>query len=258
MTFPYEFPVVFEDTTTPFDTAGSVINAAAVELGLTEDVDPYASSDANFVQLRRLLTKLGRGLWRERQWTQLTQEHTFATVSGTASYPLPDGFGYLINQSEWDRTNQRPLGGPLTSQQWQYLKGSLAAGISWVLHFRLRQMQLQLYPDTAIPDAHTIAFEYVSRFWVQPSAETQPTQDAPILSSDIIWFDPELVVAGLKLYFLKAKGFPAQDAQTEYDRILQLVMGDDSPAPVLHLDGRSYEEARLIDGANLPYSGWGQ
>lgn len=148
------------------DTAGNIVNDAAVELGLEASSDPFTSTDANHVMLVKLLKSLGRDLWRERSWSHLQREHLFVTVSGTPNYSLPNDFGRMEPQTGWNRTNRLPLGGPMTEQEWQYLKARLV-GVVFTVLFRPLQKQLWLYPDTSTPGGYTIAFEYLSRYFTQ-------------------------------------------------------------------------------------------
>lgn len=151
-----------------FDTAGNLINDAAVELGLSSTSDAYASTDANFVRLRTLLKSLGRELWRLRQWTYLQQIHTFITVSGTPRYALPTDFGSLIDQTMWNRTARLPAGAFLSPQEWEYLRAQMT-GVTINVIPRLTQNQLWLFPDASTPGSYVLAYEYVSKFWVTPS-----------------------------------------------------------------------------------------
>lgn len=255
MPFPYTLPIVFRETATPLDIAGAIINDAATEVGLARTEDPFQSTDGNFIQLVAFLKSLGRDLWRRHRWPALTKLASFTTVAGDGTYALPADFGYLINQSFWNLSTDLPVGGGLSSEQWRAIKGR-GVELTTSNYFRLQQQELVLLPDTSLPAGQTLAFEYVSRFWVQPTGQTEPTSTAPSAQSDVLWFDPLLLVRGLKAYFLRAKGLPtAQDAQSEFDETLYLVMGDDAAAPVINAAPRT--GFRLISEWNLPDTGHG-
>ncbi len=293
-----------------FATAGSIINDAAVEVGLSALADPYASTDQNFTQLCGLLKSLGQDLWRVKQWTQLQQVYTFTTVLNQGRYDLPADFGLMIDQTQWNRTNRLPLGGPLSPQEWEYLK-AFQTGVVFTVLFRPMNRQLWLYPDTATPADFVIAFEYVSRFWAVPAAthsnsgawsdglavttgdyftnggnvyvatSTATTGDSgptgtgsgisdggvtwnyvsawgivsPTLSTDVVLYDPLLVMRGLKLAWLKAKGFDTTTAQMDFDTTLESIKSEDSAAPVLSLNTGS--EGYLLSDKNVPITGFG-
>lgn len=294
-----------------FSQAGTIINDAAVEVGLAADSDPLTSTDPNFIQLCGLLKSLGRDLWREKEWTQLQQVYTFTTVADQARYDLPADFGAMIEQTGWNRTSRLPLGGPLSPQQWEYLK-AFQTGVVFTVLFRPMNQQLWLIPDIDTPGDFAIGFEYVSRYWAIPAATVSnlgpwsdgiavttgqrytnggntyiatstattgasgPTgtgsgiSDGGVtwnyvsawgdgkvtLSTDVVLFDPLLVMRGLKLAWLKAKGFDTTAAQGDFDTTLERVKGADSNAPVLSLNGNS--DNYLLSDKNIPITGFGE
>lgn len=293
-----------------FSTAGTIVNEAAVEVGLAAVSDPYASTDQNFVQLCGLLKSLGQELWRAKEWTQLQQVYTFTTVLNQSRYNLPADFGEMIDQTAWNRTNRLPVAGPLSPQMWEYLK-AFQTGVVFTVLFRPLNQQLWLYPDTSTPAGFVIAFEYVSRFWAIPAAThatSGPWSDgiaittgdyftnggnvyvatstattgssgptgtgtgisdggvtwnyvsawgivAPTATTDVVLFDPLLVKRGLKLAWLKAKGFDTTAPQDDYDRTLAGVMDADSAADTLSLN--SDTESYLLGDKNIPITGFG-
>ena len=241
-----------------FPTAGSIVSDAAVELGLVSAAvaDPYASSDANMVQLCALLKSIGREIAGVRDWTVQQLEYSFNTVAGTKLYNLPADFRRKIDQSGWNRTSRFPLGGPLSPQEYQYLQAIPAAQTITVL-FRPRNGQIELYP---VPQSVlSIAFEYLTSFWVAVTGSTTPTKDGPTLSSDVVLFDPLLMVRALKLAWKREKGFESMAAQQDYDAAYTKACDDDAEAPKLRLDGKGGVGFRLIDPfGNIPESGFGQ
>ena len=149
-------------------TAGDIVNDAAVEIGLADSADPFNSTDANVVQLCRLLKSAGRELVQARNWTYLRREFTFTTVTGQSVYPMPNDYLRMYDQSGWNRTNRLPLTGPLSPQEWQYLKARLV-GVVFTVLFRPMNRQMVIYPDTNTPGGYYIAYEYGSTSWVYSS-----------------------------------------------------------------------------------------
>lgn len=303
-----------------FDTAGNIVNDAAVELGLLpfsgKLADPFASLDANIGQLCQFMKSVGQDLLNAKQWTQFQQSYVFTTaVPSLAHYPLPSDFQMMIDQTGWNRTNRLPLGGPLSPQEWEYFKARLV-GVVFTVLFRPMQQQLWLYPDTNTPGGYVISFEYRSRFWAQSataqvslanlwgpwepgathglgdivtnggaiyvstvastSGTYSPTgtgndiddggvtwnyvsasgQEFPTASTDLVLFDRQLFLRGLKLAWRKEKGFDTSAAQDEFDSTLAQVMGNDAAAPVLSLNSSAFEEPLLGEG-NIPLTGFG-
>lgn len=236
-------------------TAGDIINRTAKYVGLAAVEDPYASTDSNFIRLCALLTDVGQEICRLREWTHLQNEYTFNTVAGQEAYDLPADFRTMVEQSGWNRTSRLPLGGPLSPQEWQFLKGQ-TVGLTFTVQFRPWKQQLHLYAGSSIPDGYTIAYEYLSTFWVQPEGQSTGTQAEPTASSDVILFDPLLMTRALRLAFLKASGFDTAAAQGDYDTALELITSEDAQGPILSLNRRG--SAQLIGAGNVPITGFGQ
>lgn len=234
-------------------TAADVISDAALELGLvaTAIENPYASSDQNILQLCALLKGVGKDLARKHSWTHLQKTHTFSTADGVEEYVLPADFARLVDGTYFNRSNQSPLGGPASSQAWSVLKGSSAVG-TYEYFFRVTGNRFVLHP---VPSSvGTIAFEYQSSWWVG-SDLTAPTGIAPSSGTGTLWFDARLLVAALKLAFLRAKGFDSTAVQDDYDSQLSTALGADGAAPTLSLNPRT--GPRFLDECNIPETGFG-
>jgi hypothetical protein len=255
---PMQPPAVYVP---PWDTAGGVINQALVEIGLTNVSDPFADSDANVKQMCWLLKSLGKKLIHAKMdmpWGHLRKEHSFTTVANQGTYSLPSDYHNMIDQTWWNRTNRLPVGGPVSPQEWQYLKGRIV-GVVFNVLFRPITRSIELYPNTNTPAGFNIVFEYCSSYWVsRAGAPDTAVSDAPSYSSDLVWFDPLLLVAGLKLDFLKAKGFDTTAAQQDFNAILDSAKSADSPSPILNATRRwSPIVDPLIGGQNVPVTGFG-
>lgn len=240
-----------------WDTAANILNDAAVELSLiSADLDnPYASTEPNVLLLCRLLKSAGQDLARDFAWTHLQREYTFATVAGQGTYPLPPDFDRLMDQTAWNRTGVMPLQGPLAAQGWQVLRALVSTGAVG-MWFRIVGNLVQLQP---VPGSEqNLSYEYVSRYWVQPEGQTAPSSDTPSAGTDTLLFDRRLLVTALKLAFRKAKGFDTSAAQADYEDARARAQGGDGAAPVLSLNGRCLGPERLLNGVNVPETGFGQ
>lgn len=239
-----------------FGNVLGIISDASVELGLGSVSDAYGSTEANVVMLRRLLTGLGRKLAKRRHWRALVKEHTLTTEAGVSEYALPADFLAMVNGAGWNRSNDRRLW-PADAEVWQLLQAEDAVGLTLSAIFRPRADVLELWPQP--PTAgDVIAFEYRSRYWVQSSGAASADKDAPTANTDTALLDPEMIIQGLCLEWRKRKGFDTLQAQQEFDELYGLASSvDTSPAPVLRLDGRSVYSGRLIDGSNVPDTGYG-
>lgn len=239
-----------------WDTVGSVINDAAVELGLiSADIpDPFGSADPSIVQLLRHLKSLGQDLARDYQWTHLQKQYGFATQVGVDTYELPPDYQRFINQTGWNRTRQMKLAGPLSPQAWQQMQVMTSGGIVDVM-YRIVGNELKLFPAPSAGDS--VSYEYISSNWVASGGQETPNSAEPMMTGDTLWFDRRLLVCGLKLRWLRAKGFDSTAAQDDYDRALARAQGGDGVAPVLNLNVQPFSGNRVLDAANLPDTGLG-
>lgn len=234
-----------------FDTAGEIVNSAAVECGLTAVSDPFISTDPAFVQLCGLLTNAGREMLALHQWNRFVQVHTITTnvPPDTGNYDLPADFGYMIDQTGWTPTNAGtglPLGGPLSEQDWAYLVNTNLASSTIFVSFKQSQGQFQVLPQPP-PDNIEIVFSYISRYWVAvTAAPTVAVKDKVTLSSDVVLYEPILIVKFLKLRFLEAKGFDTTSAAGQFNTVFMQWTGNDTSSPVLNA-----ARMRLF-----PYLGW--
>lgn len=233
------------------DTAANIINKVLLEQALSDSAvsNVYASTDAVVIQLRALLEGLGQDLAAMRPWSHLQKEHTLSTEVGVQTYALPAGYVGMLPQTQWNRSTDLELLGPLNPQAWQEAVSSDAVATTNYL-FRVRGNTLLLEPTPSTVE--TLAFEYVSAYWVVPVGQTSPTTEAPTANTDVLWFDRRLLVAGLTLRWMDAKGFDTTAAQRAYDAALSAAMGNDGAAPVLNL-----ASPPLQGGPRLPDTDWG-
>jgi hypothetical protein len=231
-------------------TAAQIINMAAVEVGLSEVADPYASTDPSFVQLRTLLKSAGHELMQARDWMVLVRECTITGDGVTTTFSPPADFLRMKDQSGWNRTDQRAFA-LTSSQQWQALTAWTTTS-TLTTRYRWQQGRFVLYEAPAVG---TLAFEYVSRYWVASSGAAAADLYAPAIGGDVVMFEPLMATRLLKAKFLQAKGLDSVGAFAEYQQAYEAAAGLE-PAPVLNLGGCSGGE-RFIDTDNLPDTGYG-
>lgn len=218
-------------------TASTIINRTALEVGLLSTSDPVGSSDEAFIQLTGLLNAAGQELVELHPWQVLRKEKEFTTAPGdTGIYTLENDYAYMLQQTHWDKTNDEPLGGPLSAQDWAYLEGSDLLSNTIYVSYRVVNNQLELYkqpPDSGI----TIRYEYISRNWVQEAGETSANTDEVDSSSDIVVYEPILIQKLLKVKFLEAKGFNSEAARLEFETAFLSRTSRDEGAPILCASG---------------------
>lgn len=243
-----------------YEQVGPIVGRAAVECGIDSmtaseiaSFDPFASSDQSVIQMLRHLDALGRSLSSILK-PHLHREFSLTTAGSASSYALPADYAEMVDDTLWNRPGLLPLYGPVSAQTEQAMKARNAAStISTPFRVLGNRITFPVVPA----DGLTFYGVYVSRYWVQTLASgTGPDADHVTARTDYVLFDPELMVLGLKLRFLTAKGFDTSIAASDYRFRLDHVRGIVSGGGVLSLDGRGYEE-RFLDGHNLPVTNWG-
>ena len=240
-----------------FDNAGDIINRAALEIGLVPVSDPVGSTDEAFIQLTGLLTSAGQEMVELHPWQVLTSVFEFTTTDlDTGSYDLPDDYSYMIDQTGWDRSNDLPVAGPLSAQDWTYLEGRDLVSSTIYASFRELDGKMNLFPQPP-PVGLRVTFEYMGRNWLREQGASDAFRDTVGSGDDIILFEPILMVKFLKLKFLSAKGFDATTAALEFDNIFQGRIGKNTGAPILsasNTGGYPY----LNSYRNLPDTNYGR
>ena len=243
--------------TARYISAEDIVNRAAIECGLNASNDVFASTDHAFVQLRNLLTTCGQDLCESYEWEVLRREHSITTTGAdSGSYALPSDFGRMINQTGWERSNRLPVTGPMTAQQWSYLKGRDLVNSTIYMTFRIMEDTFNIFPDDPVPDALEIYFEYISRGWVIPISAPSTYEDTVQANGDIILFKPNMIVSYLRYKFLDAKGFDTSSAVGQFSKAYLQATGGNDGAPVLNA-GQSQSGIPLLGYRNIPITNYG-
>lgn len=243
-----------------FDTVATIVSDAAVELGLVSAniTDPFASTDTNILQLLRFLKSLGRDLVKLHDWAQLTVTGTITTANGTATYALPTDAVRLIDGTAWNNSLMLPMS-PISPRTREAIRAT-ATSSTIDQFYRIggvagAALTFEIVPTpTAI---QSIKYEYLSSYWVQAAASlaAAPGLAAPAAAGDVCWHDPLLLMRGIKLAFLRAKGFDSTAAQQDFESTLESCMAQDQVSPVLSISGGG--EPAMISGDNVPDTGFG-
>lgn len=235
-------------------TALTIVQQAASWLAIPIPAAVFAATDAQTIQLRALLNDEGLELatWPDHAWVKLTKEKTFTTVAASIQTgALATDYGRFCDGSAWDRTTDRPLWGPMSPQQWQQEKAG-PTFTNMYYGFRLRGNDFLMTPTPTAGD--TVAYEYVSNFYVYASGDTTPTKSAFSVDTDTSIFDETLVARGLRWRFLRAKGLDYAQEYQSWIELLQRTAARDGGMPKLSAS-RNYPWTRL--SPFIPDSGFG-
>jgi hypothetical protein len=186
--------------------------------------------------------------------TQITLSQP-ATATGTGvtlnfgkgKYALPSDWLRQVSRTNWDKSKRWELLGPSSPQEWQWLKSSyISTGPR--LRYRILGNTFQVYPQPG-QSGLSLGFEYVSSNWVDGTA-SRMTNDA-----DVPLFDGRLMVLGTKKKWLETKNFDTTAVAQEYDRELQMCLGQDADMPTLSFAPQPANI--LINWNNIPDAGYG-
>ena len=243
---------------TRFATINTLVNRVATQVGLTPVPDVFAGDPA-FIQLTSLLTTGLQTLMEDYVWQELVRSYQYVTGAvETGILALPADFGYMIPQTGWERSENVPLIGPLSAQEWTYLLGRDLVSSTIYASFRFDQGSLYIFPNAPVPTGLSINFEYISRNLIQ-IAGTTPVEytDVAATAEDIVMFPPNLVTAQLKMLFLEAKGFDSTKATDAFNLALNSWMGKDNSGAILSASGMRRGFPFLNAYRNAPDSGYG-
>ena len=165
--------------------------------------------------------------------SQLTLNMPVSTSTAAVSltfakqdYPMPGGFDRMISDTNWDRTNHWRNLGTKTSQEWQWLQGGIIS-VGPRERYRIYNDKLRIFQ--ALTSVYNLAFEYVGSYWVVAAGGTEGTKSAYTADSDTCVFPDDLMLAGLKYYFLKAKKLDYAVELGEFMRTLSYTKAQDVP-----------------------------
>src|SRR5689334_17150818 len=107
-------------------------------------------------------------------WTALVLEHVFI-ANGSSDYALPSDFGWLVDDTLWDRSRFWQMRGAMSPQEWQMYKSSV-----WGQAFLQRRWRIRVPSGAAAGEATVFSidpaisstdtssvfvFEYVTKNW---------------------------------------------------------------------------------------------
>lgn len=249
----------------PFNlaTTKDIINRVAVEVGLKPSDNPYATEDEAVAQMAVLLDIACEELVLAFPWEVLIRQALFVVEDDTKTvYELPQDFAYLTQQTGWDVSNQRPLQGGLTPQEWAYTLVNQIGQGTLNVKFRLAKGNFEI--SQGAPIGTVIAFEYSSSAWKAVTSTSTDGQDIlldptsiPSNSEMYVLFDKTLVSRYLKAKWLEAAGFDTSKAQADFNQLFGFLTSKDKASPVLD-QGGSRGGFRYLDSGNLPDTGYGQ
>jgi len=230
-------------------TCLSIIQDVCARLSLVQPSAAVGSTDKQVIQLLALLNQAGRDLASFFPWQALTEEKTFVTTATAAqATALPSDFDRFIPNSFFNRTTRRPMTGPITPRQWQWIQAQPVYSTVY-LAFRERTGQFLIAPTP--PAGQTIAYEYISENWAKSNTSTP--QALYLADTDLTYLDEELLTLSTIWRFLRAQGLDYAEEMTTFERQQEQVAARDGGATALTLAPQPID----INRVNLPDGNFG-
>lgn len=190
----------------------TLVQASAKRLGLSNPASAFNATDNQIVQLVALAQEEGIELAEGFDWKALTKEKTFTgTAAAAQTGALATDYDRLVFESFFNRTQKRPVFGPLSPQDWQFTQAVVATTL--VESFRIRGTSMLITPTPNGVDSY--AYEYISNQWCQSSGAV--AQSAWVADTDTGLLPEEVMTLGVIWRFLKAKGFDYAEAFRTYE-----------------------------------------
>jgi hypothetical protein len=171
--------------------------------------------------------------------TQVTLNAPVTTSTASVSmtfakqdYDLPSGYDRMISDTNWDRTDHWRNIGTKSSQDWQFLQGGIIS-IGPRERYRIYNGKFRIFQ--ALTTVYNFSFEYVSNYWVCATGSSEGTKKEYTADTDTSVFPDDLMMAGLKFYFLKAKKLDYGIELGEFTRALSYNKAQDVPVPSMSL-----------------------
>ena len=171
--------------------------------------------------------------------TQVTLNAPVTTSTSSVSmtfakqdYDLPAGYDRMISDTNWDRTDHWRNLGTKSSQDWQFLQGGIIS-IGPRERYRIYNGKFRIFQ--ALTTVYNFSFEYVSNYWVCAAGSSEGTKAEFTADSDTCVFPDDLMMEGLKFYFLKAKKLDYGIELGEFTRALSYTKAQDVPVPSMSL-----------------------
>ncbi len=171
--------------------------------------------------------------------TQVTLNAPVSTSTASVSmtfakqdYDVPYDYDRMISDTNWDRTDHWRNLGTKSSQDWQFLQGGIIS-IGPRERYRIYNGKFRIFQ--ALTTVYNFSFEYVSNYWVCATGSATGSKSAYTLDTDTSVFPDDLMLAGLKFYFLKAKKLDYGIELGEFTRALSYNKAQDVPVPSMSL-----------------------
>ena len=229
----------------------TLVEGVCDEVGIPRPSSVVGNTDPGVRQLLRLAQREGKFLRSRHRWNKCLKEGTLTTLAAASQGTLASiasDFDYLVGDTMWNRTTDRPIPA-ISPEQWQAYQANSVTGP--FTKFRIQQGTLYFFPTPTA--GHSVAFEYMSKNFCESSGGTD--QNAWAADADVGLLDEDLMGLGVVWRWKKAKGLEYGEDFNEYETQVANAISRDNPQPRLSLT--KYRRAgRFIGEDSVPEGNW--
>ena len=233
-------------------TALSLVQAFTSRVGVPTPSFGFASTDPQVRQIFALLEEAIEEIRTRGSWNELVREATFTSTpiidQGPVTSIATQGFDRILNDTIYDRTQDRKIYGPLRADQWQELQANLSAGP--VLKYRIRGGHLLL--DPAPTTNLLLAFEYVSRYCILDQ-DGVTWKEFITSDQDTVLFPDIIVLSALRWKWKYEKGLDYAEDFRRFETMISSSLSNNGTKPTVVLDDYQPETR---PGIFVPEGNW--
>lgn len=193
--------------------------------GLASPSVVTTSTDAGILQMLAILNELLDSVVDESNHQAYSISGTFVSVAtqdqGAITTLVSPSWLWFENGTIFDRTNNQPVLGPLTAEEWQRLQAAAATGP--YSSYQIRGNHFYMYPTPSA--GHTIGFTYGSSYGVLSSAAV--AKQYATADDDTFILPEKILRKGLSFRWKQVKGLPYQADEIAYYKMLNNFIGRD-------------------------------
>lgn len=223
-------------------------------VGFSRPTTLVANTSDDVRQITALLNEAGEDLASRHNWQAMCYEASFTTVATESQGTLAAIIGAsqvlkaILNETIWNRTTRLPIYGPTAPKVWQGYKALSLVGP--YPQYRVRGNQIIFNP---VPTAgHSCYFEYGSKCWLTDSTGAT-FRTGLVADGDIFLVPDNLIRAGLKWMWLRAKKLSYAEEFASYEQLVAQAITDEKPHATLNMAGAP-EKYRA--GIVVPVGSW--
>lgn len=215
----------------------TLVQKFCLRTGIPKPTTVFGSTDKQVLQAMNLLEEEANDLSSRHQWQVLIKEVSHTTLAAEdqgAMSTIAQGFNYIRNNTMWDFTDDLPVLGPVSGEQWQALKATASTGPRY--QFRIRGDKLLANPTPTA--GHTWKFEYATKYPIL-DADGTTLKEFFTADTDTFLLPDSLLLLGLRWRWAREKGLSYAELFQSYELQVKDAIGRDGGKKKLSMEDGS-------------------